>query len=198
MTPLQFKRGLAPRRASGVSGASRLGRLGASANPDRDRCARAQLSRPSVCGLPAAAALPAPVSVSPSGPPLAASESRTGPSTREFAHGGFRPSHLPQRLSGTDRSAFHPSPPPALFSTSMRGALILRTAAQPTRDINGRDATALATRLGSDQAARSPVPDRLHGRSACWLAGLAQLGWGAGGRSHPPPPFFRDVARLPV
>ena len=32
-TPQQFMRGLAPRHASAVSGASRLGRLGASANP---------------------------------------------------------------------------------------------------------------------------------------------------------------------
>ena len=39
MTPRRFIRGLAPRRASAVSGASRLGRLGASANPVR-QCVR--------------------------------------------------------------------------------------------------------------------------------------------------------------
>ena len=35
LTPRQFKRGLAPPRASGVSGAARLGRLVDSANPGR-------------------------------------------------------------------------------------------------------------------------------------------------------------------
>ena len=66
LTPQKFERGLAPRRCSGVSGASRLGRLGDSANPavGPDHCldgARHMTAARSVQRLrPAASAGPGP------------------------------------------------------------------------------------------------------------------------------------------